>query len=88
MWSLVQAGGWLMLPIILCSVVALVIIIERAKVLRFSEVAPEGMREELIGQLRSKGDLGKNFYKKSRSTHHWVIFWLRVYFIDSMVWIQ
>lgn len=64
MWSLVQAGGWLMLPIILCSVVALVIIIERAKVLRFSEVAPEGMREELIGQLRSKGDLGKNFLQE------------------------
>lgn len=64
MWSLVQAGGWLMLPIILCSVVALIIIIERAKVLRFSEVAPEGMREELIEQLRNKGDLGKSFLQE------------------------
>lgn len=60
MWELVKAGGWLMLPIVLCSIVALVIIIERAKQLRFELVAPSGLREGLIGHLKSKGDFPKS----------------------------
>lgn len=52
MWELIKAGGWLMLPIVLCSVVALVIVIERAKKLRFDEVAPKQLREQLIGRLK------------------------------------
>lgn len=60
MWELVKAGGWLMLPIILCSVAALVIIIERAKQLRFAVVAPKGLREELIGELRNRGDIPRS----------------------------
>lgn len=60
MWELVKAGGWLMLPIIICSIVALIIIIERAKVLRMAAIAPTGLREGLIEQLRQKGDISKN----------------------------
>ncbi len=60
MWDLVKAGGWLMLPIVLCSVVALVIVLERAKQLRFSLVAPEGLREELLGQLQKSGDIARS----------------------------
>lgn len=60
MWELVKAGGWLMLPIIVCSIVALVIIIERGKVLRMGLLAPSGLREQLISQLRTKGDINKN----------------------------
>lgn len=60
MWELVKAGGWLMLPIIICSIVALVIIIERAKVLRMGAIAPAGLREQLIEQLRQRGDINKN----------------------------
>lgn len=59
MWEFVKAGGWLMLPIVVCSVVALVIMIERAKTLRFGVIAPKHLREELIGQLRNKGDIPK-----------------------------
>lgn len=55
MWELVKAGGWLMLPIVLCSVVALVIMIERAKRLKMSEVAPLHLREQLIKRLRETG---------------------------------
>ncbi|MFW2732996.1 MotA/TolQ/ExbB proton channel family protein, partial [Acinetobacter baumannii] len=29
MWELVKAGGWLMLPLILCSILTVAIIIER-----------------------------------------------------------
>jgi biopolymer transport protein ExbB len=40
-YELVQAGGWLMIPILLCSVVAAAIIIERTWTLRRKKVIPE-----------------------------------------------
>lgn len=48
MYELVRSGGWLMWPILLCSVVALAIICERLWSLRRSVVAPRG----LVGQVR------------------------------------
>lgn len=60
MWELVKAGGWLMLPIVLCSVVATIIIIERAKTLRFGEIAPMHLREQLISRLREQGDIERS----------------------------
>jgi biopolymer transport protein ExbB len=39
--ELVQAGGWLMLPILLCSVAAAAICIERFWTLQISRVAPQ-----------------------------------------------
>lgn len=59
MWELIKAGGWLMLPIVLCSIVALVITIERAKKLRFGEVAPKHLREQMITRLREQGDIDR-----------------------------
>ena len=47
MWELVKAGGWMMLPIILSSVVAMAIIAERLWTLRVSRVAPA----HLLGQV-------------------------------------
>ena len=41
MFELVQAGGWLMIPILLCSVIAAAIIIERTWTLRRKKVIPE-----------------------------------------------
>ena len=40
-WELVKSGGWMMLPIILSSVAALGIIVERLWTLRASRVTPE-----------------------------------------------
>lgn len=40
MYELVQAGGWLMIPILLCSVLALAIITERLWTLRQKKVIP------------------------------------------------
>lgn len=40
MYELVQAGGWLMIPILLCSVLALAIISERMWTLRKRKVIP------------------------------------------------
>ncbi|SDT99947.1 MotA/TolQ/ExbB proton channel family protein [Halopseudomonas salegens] len=47
MWELISAGGWLMLPIILSSVIALAIIIERLWTLRSRRIAPPN----LLGQV-------------------------------------
>ncbi|UFH50216.1 MotA/TolQ/ExbB proton channel family protein [Pseudomonas sp. KNUC1026] len=47
MWELVKAGGWMMVPIILSSVVALAIVAERLWTLRASRVAPD----HLVGQV-------------------------------------
>lgn len=59
MWELVKAGGWLMTPIIVCSVIALVITIERAGRLRYSKVAPVQLRKQLINLLRKDGDISR-----------------------------
>ena len=47
MLELVRAGGWLMLPIILCSVIALAIIVERLWSLQVRRVLPK----QLVAQV-------------------------------------
>ena len=72
MFEIIYAGGWLMAPIILCSVLALAIIGERFWALRRRNVIPAGVgqqvedwaaRHELdrrhIDQLRSGSSLGR-----------------------------
>ena len=72
MLEIIKAGGWLMAPIILCSILALTIIAERFWALRRSRVVPVGVgkqvedwaaRHELdrrhIEQLRSGSALGR-----------------------------
>jgi len=59
MWELVKAGCWLMTPIVVCSILALVIIIERSHTLQFNKVAPNRLREQLITRLRENGDIGR-----------------------------
>lgn len=52
MWEFIKAGGWLMLPLVLCSIAALAISIERFIRLNKSNVVPENLVSEII--LRSK----------------------------------
>lgn len=58
MLDLIIAGGWLMLPILLCSVVGLGIIVERFWTLRSSHVAPRELLPEVQGWLK-KGELSR-----------------------------
>lgn len=53
MFELIRAGGWLMVPIIGCSIVALAICIERLIVLRASRVAPRGLLAQVWELVRS-----------------------------------
>lgn len=72
MLEIILAGGWLMVPILLCSTLAMAIIIERFWTLRKSKVTPVGLgatvedwaaRHELderhLHQLRVESPLGR-----------------------------
>lgn len=51
MWELIKAGGWLMFPLVLCSIAALAIIIERGIRLQHRKVAPSGLVQSLASTL-------------------------------------
>ena len=72
MWNIVTAGGWLMLPIILCSIVALAIVLERFVTLREGRVLPSNLvadvwrmasnrqlTEEKVREIREGSPLGR-----------------------------
>ena len=80
---MVQAGGWLMLPIILCSVIATAIIIERFWSLQQKRVAPahlvsqvwqwhqsESLNDERIQALGNSSPLGKILAVGLANRHH------------------
>jgi biopolymer transport protein ExbB len=53
LFSIIQAAGWPIWPLILCSVVALTIVIERLISLRQAQIAPSNLLEEVVGVTRS-----------------------------------
>ncbi len=59
MFELLQAGGYLIWPILLCSVVALAIILERSLALRSRYVAPADLLDQIHDDLKS-GRLDSN----------------------------
>lgn len=58
MFEIIVAGGWLMVPIILCSIAALAIIAERFWSLRQEKVAPRHLLAQ-IWQWRKAGQLNQ-----------------------------
>ncbi len=66
MLELIQAGGWLMLPIILCSVIAVGIIAERLWTLRRNRVTPPHLAAEAWRWLQ-KGELSDDHVKALRN---------------------
>ena len=57
MFEIVKSGGWLMLPIIICSIVALAIVGERLWALQKKKVIPKHLVAQ-IWHWHSKGQLG------------------------------
>lgn len=53
LFSIIQAAGWPIWPLILCSVVALALVIERLYHLRRTLVAPPQLLDEVIGVTRT-----------------------------------
>lgn len=54
LFSIIQAAGWPIWPLILCSVVALALVIERLFNLRQSVVAPPRLLDEVLGLMRQQ----------------------------------
>jgi len=82
MLEIILAGGWLMVPILLCSTLAVAIIMERFWTLRRTNVIPDGVgsmvdgwavRDELdlrhLNQLRSGSALGRVLAAALRNRH-------------------
>ena len=55
MWSIIQAAGWPIWPLIFASIVALALIFERLWSLRQSVVAPAGMVDHVLVEYRHTG---------------------------------
>src|SRR6476660_2506320 len=53
LFSIIQAAGWPIWPLILCSIVALALVIERLLSLRAARVAPPRLLDEVISVARS-----------------------------------
>jgi len=53
--SLIEAAGWPIWPLIIASVIALALIIERLWSLRQSAVAPVGMVDKVLAEYRERG---------------------------------
>jgi biopolymer transport protein ExbB len=52
-FSIIQAAGWPIWPLLLCSVVALALVIERFAFLRGSRIAPAALVDEVLGVTRA-----------------------------------
>ena len=68
MLNFVQAGGWLMLPLMLCSVLVLAISIERFWSLRYQQIAPDHLLQKTLHWLkRAQMDQNKLLYLEQNS---------------------
>jgi biopolymer transport protein ExbB len=54
-FALIQATGWPIWPLLLASVIAVALIIERTVSLRRSRVVPPGLLDKVLGDLRQTG---------------------------------
>jgi biopolymer transport protein ExbB len=54
-WSIVQAAGWPIWPLIFASIIALALILERLWSLRQSVVAPPGLVDRVLAEYRQNG---------------------------------
>ncbi|MDY7218002.1 MotA/TolQ/ExbB proton channel family protein [Denitrificimonas sp. JX-1] len=65
MWELIKSGGWIMLPIVLCSIIAVAIVIERLWTLRTSRVSPPDLLAQ-VWQWRQNQQVGKDKIQQLR----------------------
>lgn len=66
MLEILRAGGWLMAPIVLCSILSLTIIAERFWTLRRSKVVPDGLGEK-VEEWAARHELDRRHLEQLRS---------------------
>ena len=55
MFSIIQAAGWPIWPLLLASIIAVALIIERAAALRAVKIVPPGLLQSVVGDYRQTG---------------------------------
>ncbi|HQW20938.1 MAG TPA: MotA/TolQ/ExbB proton channel family protein [Rhodocyclaceae bacterium] len=55
MFSILKAAGWPIYPLLLTSIIAVALIIERAFALRRAKVVPDGLLKSVVGEFRQGG---------------------------------
>jgi len=65
-WSIIQAAGWPIWPLIFASVIALALIFERMWSLRQSIVAPPGMVDRVLAEYKQGGVTQELLMKTAR----------------------
>ncbi|HLA33784.1 MAG TPA: MotA/TolQ/ExbB proton channel family protein, partial [Rhodocyclaceae bacterium] len=55
MFSIIQAAGWPIWPLLLASVIAVALIIERGTALNRSKIVPAGLLQGVIAEYRQSG---------------------------------
>lgn len=65
MFEIIKAGGWLMAPIVLCSVLAIAIVIERFWTLQSSRISPKNLVAQ-IWQWHQRNLLGQDNVRELR----------------------
>ena len=63
MFELMVAGGWIMAPIILCSILAFTIVVERLWTLREKKIIPPHLVEQIL-KLHQKNAIGSEAIEK------------------------
>src|SRR5215472_14658665 len=53
MFEIIKAGGWVMAPLILCSIIAIAIIVERLWTLQPQRVAPDHLAAQVWHWIRN-----------------------------------
>ena len=55
MFSIIQAAGWPIYPLLFASIIAVALIIERTTALRRAKIVPAGLLASVIGDFRQSG---------------------------------
>ena len=55
MFSIIQAAGWPIWPLLLASILAVALIIERAAALRRPKIVPAGLLQSVVAEYRQAG---------------------------------
>ncbi|MDX9698862.1 MAG: MotA/TolQ/ExbB proton channel family protein [Rhodocyclaceae bacterium] len=55
MFAIIQASGWPIWPLLFASVIAVALIIERSMALRRAKIAPPGLLQNVLTDLKAKG---------------------------------
>ncbi|MCF8998113.1 MotA/TolQ/ExbB proton channel family protein [Acinetobacter nectaris] len=68
MWELVRAGGWLMLPLFICSIITVTVIVERFIRLRSAIIIPDKLRLAIQTSPQMVAQLLQQNYQHANST--------------------